>query len=254
MDYTGKWIGFDMDECLGEFVTLSVFPQIQTWLESFRSSGCNTDEFNRQFTARIVARLAAAEKEGKTALLRPGLIEALQHIKTSNIFILSNNGCDLLIQWVAALINQLLEKQLFKSTQVFGLSHPFRIEYGVKNMMAVMLCTGCIPQELLFFDDCDHELAGEFGVTYVKVAPYTYKTPIMPIAQVFIDVLEESTDILNVEAAREKMHFLQNVSTLTDLANANFPGLCFEPLAHQPENQSQEIERQIVDWIAAGSL
>lgn len=221
-----KWIGFDMDECLGHFVTLSVFPQIQTWLEPYVYSHYSLNEFNETFTKRICKKLAQAEKNRTTALLRPGLIDNIKHIDTKNVFILSNNGCDLLIEWVAELINQLVEKPVFRKEMLFGLHHPFRIEYCVKNMFTVMLCTGAVPSELLFFDDLVHPLSGESGVKYIQVEPYTYKTPLVPIAKIFIETFEESSDMIDISAAKQQLHYLNNYESLVDSSIMNWVNEC----------------------------
>ena len=177
-----RWIGFDMDECVG-----SVMP-IYAFLHSIPVD---------VVVSHLLPALIRSEALNNTWIIRKAFVHSLPTIwsayRSGNIagcFIFSNNGSELLVRFICVFINTVIQTQfgltsmpaLFKMGVWSGA--PWRPSGHAKNLVGVQnsLAAHGLPilsniDGLLFFDDMDHELSNEI-YHYVKVPPYFYHTPI----------------------------------------------------------------------------
>lgn len=180
-----KWIGFDMDECVGSVMPLFAFvsflpPEL---VETF-----------------IVPIIAESELKRQTWLLRPGLLPALQTIRYAYLnnlitgcFLFSNNGSEKLVNSVCSILNTIMKCNAFRMGVCHGAAPRGQTDIkdftGIQNSLAYHgLPPLCSPDDLLFFDDMKHALERETA-NYVQVTPYFYNTPVDKIIDVLVPVL-----------------------------------------------------------------
>jgi hypothetical protein len=202
-----RWVGFDMDECIGSVIPLYPFITVlPTLLDRIY------DEIsNDAVMFHIQQKIIDSEISERTWLLRPAMRATLDHIymlyKSNSIdgaFIFSNNGSLELVTFLCYLCdgymwrrcNDKVKPQIFK----FGahLDSPFRGTRDEKSMHEIQnvfrgkgLCVPD-PNNLLFFDDQIHVLAGEIK-HYVRVNPYLNYTPHGIIANELRELIEALT-------------------------------------------------------------
>lgn len=183
-----RWIGFDMDECIGSVMPLysfvSIIPKI-------------TNDDN--VTIALMQTLFHSELENRTWLIRPALLESLELVHRAYVkkqiygaFILSNNGSKELVNFVASFLNFCMWKLydnkgphslIFKMTACANT--PARKPYDLeKNFRVVQLCLAAegLPlcsseNDLLFFDDLLFPMNDEIKY-YVQVPAYLFQTEV----------------------------------------------------------------------------
>ena len=208
-----RWVGFDMDECLG-----SVMP-LYTILPKLQSRG----DFLHMF-----GLLYESEITGRTWLFRPALFKALRLLWSAydrdmieGSFILSNNGSDMLVKSVGLMMNYFIQRLLnlrempnvfqlgihmdAPSRAPFGAIKSFEVVQHVLETHELPQCTS--PDHLLFFDDMSHVLQSQIP-HYVQVSPYFNHTDVAILADVLAPLGEElddwhSTIIDAVDAQKE---------------------------------------------------
>lgn len=189
-----RWVGFDMDECLGSFMSLWPFTDVLP-----RQAKMST-ETKEEYLQALARKLAFSEG---TWLFRPrldallaALIQAFHRGQIAGCFILTNNGSLDIAEVVRRILN--LRAHALKTgrantpilSELFVVSWhrfaPCRRRSGLaKNIQCVQDCLAAtgLPTlarrtDLLFFDDfAGHELAKEIP-HYITVKPYFHYTPV----------------------------------------------------------------------------
>lgn len=185
-----RWIGFDMDECIGSVMPLFHFVE--------EAPSARVKEI-------LVAHILASELRGETWLLRPALLQLLSALwvaylekQITGCFILSNNGSEALIEFVCELLNAYIEHamRLAARPRVFvfgaGLYHPCREDAGTavsavaaapKDLRTIARLLDAhgfhampLRKDILFYDDARHVLQTEIP-NYMQVRPYLHYTP-----------------------------------------------------------------------------
>ena len=185
-----RWVGFDMDECIGSVMPLSEF------IHELR------DDNFLQFLDEIYE----SEITGRTWIFRPAIIKVLRQLwsayKRSAIqgaFIFSNNGSERLVKTVMALLNHFIQRifSLDYPVEVFQMgihySASCRRRFGdIKSYEVIQhclsehnlpLCTSL--EDLLFFDDLEHVLQSQIP-HYVRVPPYLNHTDVSVLADALL--------------------------------------------------------------------
>jgi hypothetical protein len=181
-----RWVGFDVDECLGSFMPL--WPYVDYLF------GRLPKQTQLAILPDMLKRLSDANTSGRIWVFRPGMDALLRDLSVAfeagqiaGCFLLSNNASHRLIQFVRHLLNYRVERLVGTSVPLFAAgwhrTAPSRRGDETKNWTLIQrsLVSHRIPkmvdkQDLLFFDDIDHVLRGEIP-HYVKVPPYVYVTP-----------------------------------------------------------------------------
>ncbi len=185
-----RWVGFDMDECIGSLMPL------YEYMLNLPKCG-NTAEERGVLFLSLAETLYHSERNGQTWLLRPAMMGVLRIVyaawrnrKIQGAFVYSNNGSTTLVRFVAFWMN-LCIKQLFQLRAipaVFQMAVSSRAScrqlYGmVKSFESVQTCLIAhgLPEcssvnDLLFFDDMSHELQSQIR-HYIQVPPYFNHTP-----------------------------------------------------------------------------
>jgi len=219
-----RWVGFDMDECIGSVMPLYAFI---TRLPGLYSEA-RPDEPAEAAWTLLQRALVRSELSGKTWLLRPALIDALDMVykawragKIQGAFIYSNNGSERLVRFVGFLLNGILAaKHKERNTRLFQmgvhLKAPCRTRGSTDKTFAdIQACLTAhgLPQassadDLLFFDDLTHVLTREIP-HYVQVRPYMNQTSVYSLLEVldfFRPIVGETAfKAVFMEAARDQM-------------------------------------------------
>jgi hypothetical protein len=182
-----RWVGFDLDECIGSVMPLYAFVK----------------EFSYNFEL-LAEDLYNSEATGETWLLRPAIYDALRFLyrgvragKIYGAFILSNNSSKELVQFIGYYCNFWIRKKfedapsdVFKMAIHRGspLRSPNSLEKSLREIQRA-LSLARLPlltnvRDLLFFDDMVHVLTSEIP-GYVQVRPYLNTCPVSQIAQAF---------------------------------------------------------------------
>ena len=182
-----RWIGFDMDECIGSVMPLFTFVSEMPHLSS-----------NKDILMKLANIIFHSEQAGRTWFIRPVMFKVIERIskafeqgKINGAFVFSNNGSRELVQFVAFFLNYCIweKSDSHKWVDVFQMAvyrdTLAREGYGmVKNFEVIQKCLiqqGLPPcsseQDLLFYDDMNHELQHEIR-NYVNVPPYFNQTNI----------------------------------------------------------------------------
>lgn len=176
-----RWVGFDMDECIGSVMPLYHFVE--------NAASARVKEI-------LVQHVLVAELSGETWLFRPALLQMLSVLwiaylekQIAGCFILSNNASDALIAFVCEVLNAYIEQTLRLSARphvfVFGagLHHPVRDGSEKKDVRCIAqlleahgFTTMPLRKDILFYDDMRHVLQTEIP-HYVQVRPYIHYTP-----------------------------------------------------------------------------
>jgi hypothetical protein len=190
-----RWVGFDMDECLGSFSPLYTF--LHEIRETLRTK-MSPYEIDYMFEQQILN----SEFVGFTWLFRPAIFHALRfvylaylHRQIEGAFILSNNGSGELVRFVGFLCNAIIGRlypcheplMIFKMAVHANAS--CRIPDGVKNFAVIQDCLRAhnLPtmnntNDLLFFDDQLHVLSHEIP-HYIQMRPYRNYTDVNILGQ-----------------------------------------------------------------------
>lgn len=194
-----KWVGFDMDECIGSVMPLYAFV---SGLDNAHMPG-------------LLRTLYKSEKRGTTWLIRPAIYDALRMLYRAwqrgavlGAFIFSNNGSQSLVTFIAAYLNSWMVRQFVDPTaaHIFQMAvcrgsplrSPQSLVKSYKEIQGSLAGAGLPlldgPQDLLFFDDMDHALMEEIP-NYVKVRPYMNQCPLENV----INGLRDCSSILGAE-------------------------------------------------------
>ncbi len=204
-----RWIGFDMDECIG-----SVMP-----LYSFLLGGMKHGKTPRDkllITRRIADAIIESEIIGLTWLVRPVMLDVLRRIYRAykrraieGAFIYSNNGSPELVEFMMYLCNAFMWRLFSDKSRPWifcaCMHHgsPLRPKGSlVKNFAEIRNCLTAygkpLPtstEDLLFFDDLKHVLADEIP-NYVQVPAYINHTSVHTLVEVlgFLENIVGSTE------------------------------------------------------------
>ena len=199
-----------MDECIGSVMPLYYF----------------VESIDMAKMLEVADALIVSEERGATWCIRPALREVLLLVgrayfakQIQGAFILSNNSSELLVNFIAVLLNRWIRYlfQLAEDPLVFVMgisaSSSVRLALGaemnyVKSFDVVQHCLGSYgfppcstPSDLLFFDDQPHVLAGEIP-HYCRVRAYHNQTPVWRIQEVLGAFVPSS-------AAAEAAHLME---------------------------------------------
>jgi hypothetical protein len=186
-----RWVGFDMDECIGSLMPLYEF--VSELPNHIRSPSVHATVLSDMADALYVS-----EVRGHTWLIRPAMMDVLEPLynalkerRIEGAFIYSNNSSFELVTFVAFLLNVFTQHRLGLSVVPFVFrmamwnGAPCRKRHGlVKSYEAVQdclyfaglpLCSS--PSDLLFYDDMSHVLQKETPY-YLQVQPYFHHTPV----------------------------------------------------------------------------
>lgn len=171
---TTRWIGFDMDECVGQLMPVAQF----------------TSLYDNPKT--LAAMLLPFEICGELWLLRPGfhdvivaVADAYKRNQIAGAFLYSNNKLEQLVEFARALLNLIARDACGVEPFRAGF-HRRSIVRETRNKHYADVCNllHCVdlpvpssPDDLLYFDDRIHPLATEIP-HYVHVSPYTSWTPV----------------------------------------------------------------------------
>ena len=185
-----RYIGFDMDDCVGGVHPLHPF----------------TNEFasdkSEAFLEKAAAALALSERERKTDFLRSGITDvfcavydAIQQGQIRCAFLFSNNDNQSLVEFTGMLLETMVqrERRLPTRPRLFGMIISVRSperepdskkgneRRGIKDWEAITRClayhrlpTPSSKSDLLFFDDKEHALTKE--ITHYTVVPAYHAT------------------------------------------------------------------------------
>jgi hypothetical protein len=198
-----RWVGFDMDECVGSVMPLFDF----------------IHEVRDDVFEPMLDLIYESEITGRTWLFRPAIFKTLRTLwlaktakKIQGAFLFSNNGSARLVRYVAAQLNYFIQRMmnvpvadLFQ--MAIHLSAPCRREFGSeKSYEAVQHCLAThdlppcsSPEHLLFFDDMSHVLQSQI-LHYVQVSAYLNHTDVSILADVLRPLSYDDWDAL-VESA-----------------------------------------------------
>lgn len=189
-----KWIGFDMDECLGTLYPLYVYCEELMNL-------INDDIIRNKFYIDMIDILSEQifiKKNHNLWIFRPNfdlvldvLIDAYKNQQITGCFILSNNGSTSLVTTARLLLNTAIAKKtnnhiinLFQDA--WSAKSACRKNSYVKSWNVAQTClkSAGLPimqnpkTDLLFFDDKVHPLLQkELGNNFIQVSPYFNYTP-----------------------------------------------------------------------------
>ena len=175
-----RYIGFDMDECVGH-----VHP-----LHPFTNEFMTREKEDAATVNRAAASLAACERARRTGFLRPcipdvmcAVYDAVKSGQIRSAFMFSNNSNHSLVEFVGLLLETVVQQErglkerprLFEMT--ISYQSPERGEpTGIKNWASITksLAYHGLPlpttkSDLLFFDDKTHALTPE--ITHYTVVP-----------------------------------------------------------------------------------
>jgi hypothetical protein len=177
-----KWVGFDMDECIGSVMPLYAFVK-------HLPVGRPRDALKEA--------LFASESSHATWLIRPAIFYTLDILHRAwkagaiaGAFILSNNSSQELVNFIAEFLNMAMARQ-FGTTDaaVFKMAvcrnspvrTPGSLEKSFSEVQRALSGYG-LPlltseRDLLFFDDMVHVLTGEIR-DYIQVRAYFNHCPI----------------------------------------------------------------------------
>jgi hypothetical protein len=195
-----RWVGFDMDECIGSLISL--WPYFDYML-TYISRSVRTELFKD-----MVKKISDANTASRIWIMRPELdkiltllAQAQQEGKIYGCFVLSNNGSALLVQTAIEIMNY-RAKQLTSTPYDLFIAgwyrnSPCRNNSMVKDFNTIQNClkheklpTLASKDHLLFYDDLNHDLASEIQ-HYVRVPPYYNTTPSSLIFDTIQSVLSE---------------------------------------------------------------
>ncbi len=220
-----RWVGFDMDECLGSFMP------IWALCELIPQQYPMSPDRKQQYLTALAKALASNRR---LWIIRPGLdtvlemlVAAKQRRQIAGCFILTNNGSPELTEVVRQAMN-------FRA----GIPDLFRVGWHrytpcrkktgsilVKNLDCIARClhaSGLPPiqrtSDVLFFDDfADHELASEIP-HYVTVPAYNYYTPVALVMNDMRSILQGfPRDIVDYVRSQAEQYEARDLKTETAL-------------------------------------
>ena len=196
-----RWVGFDMDECIGSLMPL--FEYIHLLPNCLR-----TQKERAELFTSIAHAMYESERNGKTWLIRPAIFDAMKLLwhaysnkQVKGAFIYSNNSGSYLVQFLAYFLNVSIQRLMNLSyvPEVFQMAAwngiACRRTYGlVKSFESIQTCLRAhgLPEcsserDLLFFDDMVHVLQMEIPY-YIKVPAYFNHTPAMLVIETLSEV------------------------------------------------------------------
>ncbi len=233
-----RWIGFDMDECVGSFMPL--WPYSDFLLSEMK------EPQRQRFFNDLVEKIATLSFGDAPPLwlFRPELHKLLRQIvdayllgEIEGCFILSNNGSELLVETVREILNRVAAK-LAADSKVGGKTvrkreKLFKIGWSryalcrknsiVKSWSVIQHCleVADLPimsdrSDLLFFDDMDHELQKEIP-HYVKVPPYFNYMPFQRVYEYLEPTFDHHgipnssrAEIKKIAESQERFDFMED--------------------------------------------
>jgi hypothetical protein len=215
-----RWVGFDMDECIGSVMPLSEF------IHELR------DDNFLQFLDEIYE----SEITGRTWLFRPAIVKVLRQLWSAykrgaiqGAFIFSNNGSEHLVKTVMALLNHFIQRifSLDYQVEVFqmGVHYGASCRRGFGDIKSYEVIQHCLtehklplctsPEHLLFFDDLEHVLQSQIP-HYVRVPAYFNHTDVSVLADTLMSFgqTQEGWDDLVETAVKTQQRELKEKGNL----------------------------------------
>ena len=242
-----RWIGYDMDECIGNVVCLHYFI-------------VNMNNTDRNNFKKIIWE---SEKSGETWLFRPSFLKTFPIVKKfvddgkiNGAFIYSNNSSQILVDFIVDMLNMYMENELGAKETIFRMGSSSKCPCRVKepliksfdNIQNTLKCHKLpllsSPNDLLFFDDQIHILIDEIP-NYAQVKPYTNLTPIYSLMLLTLKNENELPSLERTKASsmamNEQMSHIDNKQTL------------LRPMAnYQIENEIQQFKHFYINFISGG--
>jgi len=229
MSLATRWVGFDMDECIGSLAPMYTFLTVTKPVHPYEFLLAETELLRHTWLFRPIMK----------KVLR-ALWQAHKHEKIYGCFIYSNNGSQELVNFARDTLNMML-KMLYKLPDVpnifkmaVSFYHVCRPD-EVKDYAGIVRCLKyhklpppTSPNDLLFFDDLQHVLQNEIP-HYVQVRPYLNRMPVEMLAAAIGGVVGIE---LPLKAAQKQEH--------EDLEHLDY---VFEP---QPDDEYAADEAQ---WL-----
>lgn len=180
-----RYIGFDMDECVGH-----VHP-----LHPFTNEFMTREKADGKTVHRAAASLAACERARRTGFLRPcipavlcAVYDAMKSTQIRSAFLFSNNSNHSLVEFIGLLLETVVQQErgLKERPRLFEMAVSFQSPErgeatGIKDWASITksLAYHGLPlptskSDLLFFDDKKHALAPE--ITHYTVVPAYYSS------------------------------------------------------------------------------
>lgn len=192
-----KWVGFDMDECIGSVMSL------YTFVVTLPRLGAPKKEIHDC----IKQSLYLSERAQETWLFRPAMYGALEAVYKAykagliaGAFVFSNNGSADLVSFIADYCNYWMWRKHrdFRRPQIFQMAvsrgsplrSPGSLEKSYAEVLRALGGAGLPPPsgpaDLLFFDDLAHTLHTEIP-HYVQVRAYMNACPLPRILEALKD-------------------------------------------------------------------
>lgn len=233
-----RWVGFDMDECIGSvmplYVLVSELPRI---VQKNRAKQKDT-----KIVYELIRLLFESELSMKTWLVRPAFFSALGNVyhayqdkKIQGAFIMSNNGSEELVSFMSFFLNLCIweiydakkERPIIFQMAVYADSparkgYPYLKNYEIvqKCLQAEGLPLCSSPNDLLFFDDIDHPMSKEIK-HYVQVPAYLNQTEIKR----FLVAIQPMQDFFE----EEDWNTIVQQSLLLNVRDFNRPNNTYKP-------------------------
>ena len=240
-----RWIGFDMDECIGSVMPLYPFVSYLSGMAEQKSI-----EKLPNTLLEICNSLYESEQTRNTKILRPSIFHVLEVVykafkqkQIQGAFLFSNNGSKELVQFMGFFLNvciaRLFEKENIEQNvfqMVSWAGQKERKPFGyTKNYEAIQLCLKAkgLPQcssvnDLLFFDDISHDLEQEIP-NYIRVKPYPNQTNAKKLIEVFkpLQKIISPQDWSNLAISSQTIRYLYNNNPII-----HFPLLMEDDIKH----------------------
>jgi hypothetical protein len=231
MSLTIRWVGFDMDECIGSLAPMYTFLTTTQPVHPYDFLIAETELLRHTWLFRPIMK----------KVLR-ALWQAHKQEKIYGCFIYSNNGSQELVNFARETMNMMM-KMLYKLPTVPNI-FKMAVSYyhvcrpdEVKDYAGIVRCLKYhkLPpptsiNDLLFFDDLQHALQNEIP-HYVQVRPYWNRMPVDMLTSAISSVVGIE---LPLNAAQKQEQ--------EDLGHLDY---VFEP---QPE---EEYAADVIQWLDA---
>lgn len=274
MKSVARWVGFDMDECLG-----TLYP-LYTYCEELMNLIKDDSDRNNFYIdmINILSNEIFLNKNHNLWIFRPQfdkvldeLIRGYQNRQITGCFILSNNGSSSLVTTAQLILNSAVAKKtnsqivdLFKAA--WSRFTPCRNGSIVKSTNVIQTClksAGLQPIQnpetnLLFFDDKAHpSLKRELKDNFIQVSPYFNYTPYQNVFKILNTLFEKYNFSHNFrQQLKSKAEDIENDDmqlVFTDTPGKKEEQYSLKNPSVKVTQQISEFMNPLVRFIATGS-